>query len=153
MKHLGYKLGTAAFFAISWIACASAADAPGGSYRRTCAVKGFDGNRLEAFCSPENGPNQRLSQIDVRSCGAEVFNRDGGLQCYARSGIRGDGRAIPRGSYVDTCRDIVVSRDQGRMGAQCKDRGGTYRATQMSFGGCSAGARIDNDDGRLVCRQ
>ena len=151
MRVTGHLLGVAALCAFSWPVAVSAATAPAGTYRQTCTVKAFDGVRLDAFCAPESGRNFRLSQMDVRPCGGEIFNRDGGLQCFARPGSRGDGRAIPRGGYVDTCKDILVS--PAGMGAQCKDRGGNYRATQMSLNGCQVGARIDNDDGRLVCRR
>jgi hypothetical protein len=130
-----------------------AANPPSGSYLRTCNVNGnFNGRLLEAFCEPENSPNRLFSQLDVTACGEEVFNRDGGLQCYAKQDSWGDGRAIPHGSYIDTCKNVVVSGDQSNMQAQCKDRGGAYRTAQLSLGGCRRGGAIDNDDGRLVCQ-
>ena len=153
MKYFSHLLGFVALCVVCWPVAALAANAPNGSYRRSCTIRGFDGVRLEAFCAPESGPNFRLSQMDVRPCGGEIFNRDGGLQCFAGGGTQGSGRAIPRGGYVDTCKDIIVANNQSGMAAQCKNRGGSYRATSMSFNGCPPGSRIDNDDGRLVCRR
>ena len=64
----------------------------------------------------------------------------------------GSGRAIPRGSYIDTCKDVIVSGDQKSISAQCKDGGGNYRTTQLSTGGCRLGGGLDNDNGNRVCR-
>jgi hypothetical protein len=55
--------------------------------------------RLTAHCRPEVGPNFRTTQIDVRACGAEVFNRDGGLQCYAKQSW-GSGSRYPSGRDI-----------------------------------------------------
>src|SRR6202007_1927423 len=94
--------------AASLPAVAYAAEPPSGSYQKTCSVQSFRNSVLTAHCQPENGPNFRTTQIDIRPCGEEVFNRDGGLQCYARQGW-GSGRAIQRGSYIDTCKDVMVA--------------------------------------------
>ena len=141
-----------AVFTASLPTLAYAADPPSGSYRKTCVVQNFNGSVLTAACHPENNPNFRTSQIDVQTCGAEVFNRDGGLQCFAKQGF-GRGRAIPRGSYVDSCKDILVSDDQQGISAQCKDRNGNFRGTRISTSNCSVGGRFDNDNGNLVCRR
>jgi hypothetical protein len=131
-----------------------AANPPAGSYLKTCNLSGgFDGRVLGAFCEPENSPNRLFSQLDVRGCGDEIFNRDGGLQCFGKQGSWGSGRAIPRGSYIDTCKNVVVAGNQTNMQAQCKDQGGTYRATLLSLGGCSRNGGIDNIGGKLICRR
>ena len=128
-----------------------AANPPAGSYQKTCAVQSFRDSVLTATCKPESSPNFRLTQIDIRACGPDVFNRDGGLQCYAKQGF-GNGRAIPRGSYIDSCKDVIVTGDQKSISAQCKDGNGNYRATKISTSGCSLG-KLDNDNGNLICRR
>jgi hypothetical protein len=140
-----------ALFAASLTAVGYAANPPSGSYQKTCIVQSFGNSVLTAACRPENNPNFRSSQIDVRDCGAEIFNRDGGLQCFAKQGF-GRGRAIPRGSYVDTCKDVIVTDDQKSISAQCKDRNGSFRSTKLTTSGCALGGRFDNDNGNLVCR-
>jgi CVNH domain len=150
MRHTFVLLCMAAFVA-GLPAIAHADNPPGGSYLKTCAVQSFRNSVLTANCQPENGPNFRTTQIDTRACGAEIFNRDGGLQCYAGKGW-GSGRAIPRGSYIDTCKDVIVTGDQKSISAQCKDGGGNYHRTQLSTGGCRLGGGLDNDNGNLVCR-
>lgn len=151
MRHTLVLLSMAAF-AASLPAVAHAADAPNGSYKKTCVIDSFRNPVLTAHCQPENGPNFRTTQIDVGPCrGAEVFNRDGGLQCYTPQGW-GSSRAIPRGSYIDTCKDIIVAGDQKSISAQCKDGGGNYRRTQLATGGCRLGGGLNNDNGNLVCR-
>ncbi|WP_213807050.1 CVNH domain-containing protein [Granulicella sp. dw_53] len=129
MTPTSMLLSTALFVA-SFSAVAHAADPPNGSYRKTCGVQSFKDSVLTAHCKPENSPNFTTSQIDIRACGAEIFNRDGGLQCFARQGW-GSGRAIPRGSYIDSCKNIIVANDQKSIAAQCKDSNGNYRSTQL----------------------
>jgi len=141
---------TIAAFALSTVSSPARADGePGGSYKRTCAVSNFRDSILSAFCARESGPYHRASQLDVRQCDGDIFNRDGGLQCYTKTGW-GSGRAIPRGSYIETCRDVTVSGQ--RISGQCKDGGGSYRSTSLMVDGCPIGTPIDNRDGRLACR-
>ena len=153
MKHSFMPL-SATMFAVSFFCGAYAADMPSGTYRKTCAVQSFRDSVLAAACQPENNPNFRVSQLDIRSCrpDPDVFNRDGGLQCFARQGF-GEGRAVPRGSYIGTCKDVIVSAGRATISAQCKDSGGRYRNTQLSTIGCPVGAALDNDNGSLVCRR
>jgi hypothetical protein len=141
-----------AFFAMSLSVAAHAADPPDGSYRKTCVPANFTGSVLTAHCQPENGPNFRTSQIEVHACGRDdIFNRDGGLQCFAPQGW-GSGRAVPRGSYIDTCKNVIVTNDQKSISAQCKDGDGNYRGTQFTTAGCQSGA-LDNNNGNLVCHR
>lgn len=142
MTLLGVSIPTAAL----------AVNPPAGTYQKTCAVQNYTGSVLTAACRPEDTPNFRSSQIDVRGCGAEIFNRDGGLQCFARQGW-GSGRAIPRGSYIDSCKNVVVSNDQTSITAQCKDGNGNYRNTQFNTNGCRVGSTLDNNNGNLVCHR
>ena len=141
-----------ALLAATLPAAARAADPPNGTYRKTCAVQSFTNSVLTAACQPEDTLNFRISQIDVRTCGAEIFNRDGGLQCFAKQGW-GSGRAIPRGSYIDSCKDVIVASDQKSISAQCKDGNGNYHSTQVSTTSCRLGGAVDNDNGNLVCRR
>lgn len=160
MKRLTLAAAILGFAAAPITAAATATATPGpmanptGSYTKSCLVIGrFDGAMLTATCRPEASALFRSSSIDTRSCAAEVFNRDGGLQCYARPGTWGSGRAVPRGGYIDSCKDAVVAADQHSLAAQCKDRGGQYRAAQLALDRCHLGDAIDNNDGQLVCRR
>jgi hypothetical protein len=150
MRNLPTLIFSTVFLAASLPAAAYAVDPPVGSYQKTSTVQSFSNSLLIASCHQDNNPNYRVSQIDVRHCGAEIFNRDGGLQCFAKQGF-GIGRAIPRGSYVDSCKDIAVATDQKSISAQCKDREGNYRNTNLSTSGCSVGGEFDNNNGVLVC--
>lgn len=131
---------------------AGAAAPPSGSYLQSCGVQSFDGRILAAFCAPEQGHVRNPSNIDVSQCGEPVFNRDGGLQCFARQGSWGSGRAVPHGSYIDSCRNVFVGPNQNDLIAECKNRDGRYFPTNLPLRGCRRGGPIDNDNGQLVCR-
>ena len=131
---------------------ARAANAPGGSYRSTCTVVSFVGTVLIANCKSEDG-SYRSTQIDVSYCAEEVFNRDGGLQCYAKPNHgTGYDRAIPHGSYINTCKDVTAFANS--VQAVCKDRNGHYgRISRINMNNCAPNPGLDNDNGNLVCHR
>jgi hypothetical protein len=125
--------------------------APRGTYLKTCSKIQFDGTTLAASCSlPEViTSNQIRSTINVTMCGGDIWNRYGHLYCYARSGTWGGGRAIPRGSYFDSCEYTEVGGTVLR--ASCKNRNGDLTQTSLELKGCRLGSNISNIDGQLVC--
>ncbi len=152
MKRSSVSWVAALFCAAIFPTIAHAAAPPNGSYKRTCAVQTFTGSVLTAACQPDDSPNFRTTQIDILACrqDPDVFNRDGGLQCYTRQGW-GSGRAVPRGSYIDSCKDVIVSGDQRTVTAQCKNNNGKYQRTEITTGSCRLGNGLDNQNGRLAC--
>lgn len=66
-------------------------------------------------------------------------------------GNRGDDQSDaappPGGSYLKTCRNVRAEDD--RLFAECQDRDGKWRRTDLDFGDCPA--EIRNDNGRLDC--
>jgi hypothetical protein len=59
-----------------------------------------------------------------------------------------DDRALPDGSWQQTCRDGRVAGDL--LMAQCKMANGSYRAATVRLSSCQA---FGNRDGNLFCEQ
>ncbi len=119
--------------------------APGGSYSQTCRDIRVHGDRLEAECDTGNGDWRRSSLDHFDDCYGEIVNDNGQLECTRRGG-----RQVPRGSYVQTCRNIYVRGDTLR--ASCQSNDGHWRWSQLNdWDDCRGG--IVNDNGHLVCRK
>ncbi|MBA4808114.1 hypothetical protein [Brevundimonas sp.] len=58
------------------------------------------------------------------------------------------GRALPVGSYRETCRGISLNGD--RLRARCIAKDGQSVSSTLSVRSCQ-GAQIKNDNGRLAC--
>ena len=58
------------------------------------------------------------------------------------------GRALPIGSYRETCRNISLNGD--RLRARCIAKDGQSVASTLSVRTCR-GAQVRNDNGRLTC--
>ncbi|MDK2746991.1 MAG: CVNH domain-containing protein [Brevundimonas sp.] len=58
------------------------------------------------------------------------------------------GRALPVGSYRETCRNISLNGD--RLRARCIAKDGQSVASTLSVRTCR-GAQVRNDNGRLTC--
>jgi hypothetical protein len=56
---------------------------------------------------------------------------------------------LPSGSYTESCREMRVDRHQ--LEAECRQRDGRWRSTQLDLRECDRG--ILNQDGRLACPQ
>src|SRR5947209_16698047 len=118
---------------------------PRGSYQQTCRDIRVQGDRLEAECDTGNGNWRRSSLDHFDDCSGEIVNDNGQLECTRRGG-----RQIPRGSYVDTCRNIYVRGDTLR--ANCQTGDGHWNWSQLNdWDDCRGG--IGNDNGHLVCRK
>jgi hypothetical protein len=123
--------------------CSMGAAPPGGSYTRTCRDAFTTGTTLHASCKNRGGGWQPTQLGGFNTCRGEVYNFDGMLTCS-----RGTG-APPSGSYLQSCKDIVVSGSL--LSAQCRKVNGSYAPfTLGNFNGCTA---IDNLDGAIVCRR
>jgi CVNH domain len=121
---------------------------PRGSYLQTCSQIRMDGTILSALCErPRSLPPR--SSINVAMCGGDISNRDGKLFCFARPGTWGQGRAIPRGTYVDTCDSWEVVGTT--LQARCRNRDGKYTKSFADLKHCRMGGDIWNIDGLLDC--
>jgi hypothetical protein len=120
-------------------------DGPRGSYTESCRDIRIRGDQIFARCEDLRGGWRETTLNDYHRCVGDIVNDDGYLQC-----TRPGGRIVPRGSYVETCRDIYVRGDTLR--ARCKDRDGRWVWTQLNdWDDCRSG--IFNVDGRLECRR
>lgn len=119
--------------------------APRGSYSQTCRDISVRGDQLTARCQDIRGAWRETTLSDFPGCVGDIVNDDGALEC-----TRPGGRSVPRGSYVETCREIYVRGDTLR--ARCKDREGRWLWTQLNdWDNCRSG--IVNADGHLECRR
>jgi hypothetical protein len=61
------------------------------------------------------------------------------------------GAPPPPGNYFQTCRNVSTYGfgPNATMTAECRDRDGRWRQTNLRFAGCD---RIENRDGQLACR-
>jgi CVNH domain len=122
--------------------------APRGSYLQTCSQIRMEGSILSALCErPRSLPPR--SSINVAMCAGDISNKDGNLFCFARPGTWGQGRAIPRGSYVDSCDSVFVVGTT--LQARCRSRDGRYQKSLADLTKCRMGGDIWNIDGFLNC--
>lgn len=119
--------------------------APRGSYSQTCRNIDVRGDTLSAECDTGNGDWRRTSLDHYDDCSGEIVNDNGELECTRRGG-----RQVPRGTYVQTCRNIYVRGDKLR--ANCQTGDGGWNWSQLDdWDDCRGG--IVNDRGHLVCRK
>jgi CVNH domain len=147
-RTIGWMGGVLLLCAALPAAAQDGSAAPRGTYLQTCSQIHFDGRKLVATCNHPGWPRQK-SAIDVSLCGGDIWNENGSLYCYARQGSWGRGRAIPRGSYVDSCGATIVSGVL--LQSRCKGRNGEYNDTSLELTRCRMGTNISNIDGQLVC--
>jgi hypothetical protein len=121
---------------------------PKGSYLQTCSQIRMEGTILSAVCERPRSLSSRTS-INVAMCGGDISNRDGSLFCFARPGTWGEGRAIPRGTYVDTCDSWFVVGTT--LQARCRTRDGKNQKSFADLKNCRMGGDIWNIDGFLNC--
>jgi len=118
---------------------------PRGSYRQTCRDINVRGDSLQAECQNGYGEWRRTSLDHYDDCSGEIVNDDGRLECTRRGG-----RQVPRGSYVQTCRNIYVRGDKLRANCQAGD--GRWVWSQLDdWDDCRGG--IVNANGQLTCRK
>jgi len=136
-----------------------------GTYVQTCAPIYVRGDDLRARCQTQDGRWVWTSLDGFERCHEGIINIDGRLRCGGgdRDDRDHDGdrdhdrdrdrdhdrdRGLPRGTYVQTCRDIQVQGD--RLHAQCQASDGRWHGTDLDDVGRCRGD-ITNVEGRLVC--
>jgi hypothetical protein len=119
---------------------------PPGSYIQTCGGLKMSGGRLVAQCKDRGGIYRKTSLDRAFDCAVGIENINGSLVCD--SWPDQSQRALPPGSYLQTCSDANLSGDT--LTAQCKDRSQTLHQTFLTRAShCNRG--IENIEGRLAC--
>ena len=113
------SLFAVALTAILFTAPAFAANAPAGSYQKTCNTISYDGTTLTAQCRTMQGAMMSASLSYPASCIGDVGNINGILACTG-----------PNGSYALTCRNMTVSGTT--LAGQCQKRDGSWIAASLS---------------------
>lgn len=121
---------------------------PPGSYQRSCRDIDASSNTLWATCRTPSGRWRDTSLDNYGDCDGDIINNNGQLEC--QRDWRDDEDDFPPGSYQRTCRDEHVER--GTLTAECQDRNGRWRYTELNgFRTCRGD--IANNDGMLQCRR
>ena len=122
---------------------------PRGTYMKTCSRVFMRATQLNAHCAAQNGTND--TTLEINGCGGDIWNQNGSLMCYARQGTWGQGRAIPRGSYLGSCdidQTVVIGPS---LNSVCKNRNQKSARTSIDLRICRPGNNITNIDGLLAC--
>jgi hypothetical protein len=130
---------------------------PAGSYLQSCRDVWVENNTLHASCQTRAGNWVTSGLGYVSQCRDDISNQDGHLRCN-RGATAGGGAAAPggshtqvsppRGSYLQSCRDVWVANDV--LHASCQTRGGNWVTSVLrDFSSCHAD--IENQDGQLRC--
>ena len=152
------------------LVCEHGAGMPTGSFSQSCRDIRLRWNVLWARCETRDGHWVETSYPQVAQCRDGITNQDGQLRCGAGRGYwdrdrdrdhdgdrerdgdrdrdRDRGRNWPRGSYLQTCRDIHTRGDD--LTAVCETANGNWTATTLDGYDRCVG-EIVNDDGRLEC--
>ena len=121
---------------------------PPGSYQRSFRDIDASSNTLWATCRTPSGRWRDTSLDNYGDCDGDIINNNGQLEC--QRDWRDDEDDFPPGSYQRTCRDEHVER--GTLTAECQDRNGRWRYTELNgFRTCRGD--IANNDGMLQCRR
>jgi hypothetical protein len=132
---------------------------PGGSYTNSCKDITFDAatNRLNATCDfndpgglwMKGEPVRSSEGFDVTGCVPNsIFNDNGMLYCFTEAAW-GNGRRIPKGSYLATCTRSRVTNNV--LIAECDDSRDETVYTELNLNECQWGGDISNQSGRLRC--
>ncbi len=126
--------------------------APGGSYLQSCSGISYGPDSLlKATC----GPHNQHVQIITKYCepGQDISFNNGRLFCAARYGTWGGDRAVPWGSYLQSCNDSYVEGMGGpniALTSTCMGSDHVY-TTKLGLKGCKMGGDIANNQGQLIC--
>lgn len=116
---------------------------PRGSYQRSCEKIVWDCKTLSATCKTRAGANVATTLVPSGCVPfGDIANMDGTLHCNM-------GGPLPNGSYTESCRDMWIAG--GVLNAQCKDRGGNWKASSPLVVASCGNNGIDNIDGTLKC--
>lgn len=136
----------------------------GGTFVQTCSPIYLNGDVLRARCQTSDGRWVWSSLNDADSCRTGVINIEGQLRCGGGDrddhdrgrdqdgdhGRDGDNRGVPRGGYMQTCRNI--ERQGDRLHAQCETSDHRWLWTDLDdIDRCRS--EIENNEGHLVCNR
>lgn len=127
-------------------------DLPGGNWSETCRDAVLDGYILRASCKDRRN-TWRPTWIDLRQCkSGYVDNEDGLLVCAAAPRpaapvIEPMKDTLPRGPWVDSCRNAAVKQSQLR--GECFD-GEAWVISDLDMRKCKRNSVVNNG-GRLRC--
>jgi hypothetical protein len=117
---------------------------PTGSWSQSCRDARIVRDDLYAECRQRDGDWIRTS-IDLDDCrGRGIVNDNGRLRC----GDGGPRYTMPRGSWVQSCRNADIRGDD--LYAQCRGRDGRWHNTRLDLDRCP-GRGLRNDNGELRC--
>jgi hypothetical protein len=120
---------------------AMAMDDPPGSYQQSCKNIGMRGDDLRARCKDAYGHYHDSVLDHADRCWGDISNNNGNLVCEKNG-------AMPRGSFVQSCRDVRVRWNV--LLARCQNREGRWVDTSLEqFSRCNS--EISNEDGQLRC--
>jgi hypothetical protein len=112
------------------------------SFRETCREINLRRGTLEANCLKVDG-TWNWSTLFLGSCYGEIANDNGVLRC----GGRQVHAPIPKGSYLQSCRELVV---QGSvLTGECRDSRDNWVPASLDLGSCRG--EVGNSNGVLVC--
>lgn len=169
LHRMPRAVGFAAAFLVLSAGSALAQPEPDGSFTDSCQNVQVRNGDLRAQCRTANGGWNWTTLDDYERCDGDIANLNGELVCRegANDDDTGPGRPpgpppsppqggwnsggnLPNGSYRQTCRNIEVDRDD--LDAECQDRNGRYRDTQLDdYRRCRGD--IANDNGTLRCNR
>ncbi|MFG1391710.1 CVNH domain-containing protein [Xanthobacter agilis] len=125
---------------------AAGPSSPPGSYLASCREARAASGWLKAVCQDRYG-RWIESTLALNTCadGSDILFEDDALKCRNR---RPEPSAVPRGSYQQSCRNIIF--DGGLLHATCQNRLGGWQASSYYVSFCG-GRDIVNTDGSLGC--
>jgi CVNH domain len=127
---------------------------PAGSYTQSCRDVWVENDTLHASCQTRAGNWITSVLPDISSCGGDISNQDGHLRCNRGAGppggYRTQGSPSPRGSYLQSCRDVWVENDT--LHASCQTRAGNWITSGLTYISQCRGD-ISNQDGHLRCNR
>ena len=132
---------------------------PTGSWAATCSqnvqlganLLGIDraAGTITTQCKFDSVHSKVNKDFEYCSCvGQEVWNNDGNLACAKGRQAR-PGCGEPRGTFRDTCTDIIVS-DGGTVEAECKSTWGFVWTQRTYYCNCKD-LDVFNNDGAPKC--
>lgn len=137
----------------AWVIFArDGAPLPPGSWRQSClGSQDAASGRLTADCMDAFRNTHLDTWLDYGSLcepGSTVSNDQGSLRCDQLA------QAVPRGSYLDTCRPFGFDAAEGLLQAMCSDARGAEQPSSLEvYYRCAPGSPLSNRQGQMVCDQ
>lgn len=127
---------------------AAVQSAPAGAYLSSCREARVAGGALKAMCQDRYG-RWAEKTLALESCapGSDIQFDDDVLSCR-RPRTDTTTAVLPRGPYLETCRDISIN--SGLLQATCRTVSGGWQVSSYYAPFCE-GRGVVNDDGRLAC--